>query len=366
MLSFCFIRIPDARLGEGVTAGKKALFVVKQMQSRESNMKKILMVCVLSAGLALGARAEDEGGVAPRSFEVWLDEFREEALAKGIKPAVLDDAFEGIEEPSEKVLEKDQTQPEVKLTFPQYIHGQLTERKVAVAKAAWTKNKNMLIRIENEYDVPAPVLLALWGTESNFGKIQGKHSIIESLVTLAFDGRRSDFFHDQLLDALRIMQQEHIKAANLLGSWAGAMGQVQFMPSSFLKYAVDFNRDGKKDIWKSTSDSLASIANYLHQKGWDSNTGWGVAVALPEDSKMDWSSMKERFPLSTWKKYGVRQKNGDLLRGIKEEARLVLLDGDVNMAYLVYPNYDIIMDWNRSVYFATTIGLLADAIGEDE
>jgi len=143
------------------------------------------------------------------------------------------------------------------------------------------------------------------------------------------------------------------------------MGQVQFMPSSFLKYAVDFSGDGKKDIWNNNADALASMAHYLSEEGWDAGTGWGVAVSLPKESKIDWPTMKERLPLATWKKFGVRQKNGEMLEGIKEEARLILLDEDTDLAYLVYPNFDVIMKWNRSTYFATTVGLLSDAIGDE-
>lgn len=331
-------------------------------------VKRFAFCAVLCASLNSPAFAEEplppvEDGY--KHFEVWLDEFKNEAIAAGIRSDVLDDAFAEVDEPLEDIIEKDRNQPEVKITFSQYVRGVLTDKKVAAARQVWAKNKALLRQMENTYDVQPQVLLALWGIESSFGKMQGKYTIVDSLATLAYDGRRSQFFRGQLLDALRILQQENMKSRDLIGSWAGAMGQVQFMPSSFLKYATDFNGDGKKDIWKNNADALASMANYLHDKGWDDNLGWGVAVSLPEDSKMDWRTMKERLPLSMWKKFGVRQKNDEMLRGVKEEARLVLLDDDLQKAYLVYNNYDIIMDWNRSTYFATTVFMFADAIGDE-
>lgn len=301
-----------------------------------------------------------------KHFESWLEEFRIEAAAKGISEAVLEDALGDLDEPVEEIIERDKSQPEHKSTFKQYVTGVITKKKIAAARAAWKENKKILIDIENTYDVPASVMLALWGIESNFGKNQGSHPLVDSLATLAYDARRSAFFRAQLIDALKILQQEKMKSAEFLGSWAGAMGQVQFMPSSFLRYAVDYNKDGKRDIWENNGDAIASMANYLHDKGWDRNADWGVPVSLPTDTTMDWATMKERLPVSNWKKFGVRQKNGKMLKGVSEEARLVLLDGDQEQAYLVYPNFDVLMDWNRSTYFATTVNMLADAIEDSQ
>jgi len=217
----------------------------------------------------------------------------------------------------------------------------------------------LLAQIEENYGVPAPILLALWGIESNFGARQGSYSIIESLTTLAYDGRRSQFFRGELLNALQVMQEEHIAAKDLTGSWAGAMGQVQFMPSSFLKFAVDFDGDGKKDIWENDADALASMANYLHQQGWKPEIGWGIKVRLRKKVK-DW---KGDQPLKVWQKLVVRA-NGKPLPKNMPVAHLVLPDNDPDSAYLVFSNYNVLMDWNRSTYFATAVGALADAIAK--
>jgi membrane-bound lytic murein transglycosylase B len=212
--------------------------------------------------------------------------------------------------------------------------------------------------------VPAPIILALWGVESHYGQRQGSYSIIESLTTLAYDGRRSTFFRKQLLDALKILQQEHMAAKDLTGSWAGAMGQTQFMPSSFLDFAVDFDGDGRKDIWQSNADALASIANYLHTKGWKANVGWGMEVQLPAGANYaQWKEQKDYKAFEEWNRLGVRGVGGANLPHMGTSARLVVPDNDTPIAFLVFPNYDIIMDWNHSIYFATAIGQFADAIG---
>jgi membrane-bound lytic murein transglycosylase B len=293
------------------------------------------------------------------AFNAWLDAFKQEALAKGISPEVINDAFANVSAPNEKVIGHDHTQPEKTKTFPGYMAGFMTERKIDQAREEWESHRDILNQVEAQYQVPAWVLLSLWGTESHFGERQGSFSIIGSLTTLAYDGRRSQFFRSQLLDALTILQQEHIVAADLTGSWAGAMGQTQFMPSSFLKFAVDFDGDGKKDIWQSDADALASMANYLHQKGWNPKEGWGIKVQLPANYIVQ--DNKEYKPLAEWQKMGIKK-----IKGPKSQmARLVVLDNNLSESYLVFSNYDVIMDWNHSTYFATGVGLLADAIQHD-
>ena len=172
--------------------------------------------------------------------------------------------------------------------------------------------------------VPAPVILSLWCLESNFGQHQGSYSIIESLATLAYDGRRAAFFRGELIKALWIMQDQHIPAGALTGSWAGAMGQTQFMPSSYLNFAVDFDGDGKKDIWNNDADALASIANYLHQKGWNPAVGWGFTVRIPEGLNTDRAAMKDKYPMSYWRRLGLLKADGGKLPRTEEVARLIV------------------------------------------
>jgi membrane-bound lytic murein transglycosylase B len=319
-------------------------------------VRVICLVLLLSLLAACATQAQ--------RFQAWLADFKQEAAAQGISQAVLDDAFAGMDAPSENVLALDRRQPEKTKSFPDYLGGLVTKKKIAEGKAKWQSHREMLQRIETAYGVPAPILLALWGIESNYGERQGNFSITESLATLAFDGRRSQFFREQLLDALRIMQDEHIEANDMTGSWAGAMGEIQFMPSSFLSFAVDADGDGKKDIWHNDADALASMANYLHQKGWNPEAGWGVQVQLPLGLSRDWQNMKDPRQRAGWQRLGIRLMNGADLPQNMPSSRLILPDNNPSVAFLAFSNYNVIMSWNRSTYFATSVGLLADAIGK--
>ncbi len=298
-----------------------------------------------------------------QSFQDWLADFKFDAMTQGISADVLEEVFSYVDEPSADIIALDRKQPESTRTFSEYIEGVVTAKKIADAKERWRTHKKLLRKIEAKYHVPAPVLLALWGLESNFGRNQGDLYVVQSLATLAYDGRRSEFFRAELMDALKIIENEELQYQDLTGSWAGAMGQCQFMPSSFLKFAVDFDHDGKKDIWESDADVLASIANYLHSKGWQHKTGWGLEVEVPEDTDISqWHGEKNSKPLKEWRKLGFLQANGRPLPRRNIDAKLVIPD-DNSSAYLVFSNYNVIMDWNRSIYFATSVGLLADAIG---
>jgi peptidoglycan lytic transglycosylase B len=288
----------------------------------------------------------------PTAFLLWVADFKREALAKGIDPQVLEAAFAHVTQPLQAVIERDQTQPEAKKTFDDYIKGVLKPHRIDAAREQWASHEKVLAQVHDAYRVPVPVLLALWQSESAFGKVQGNFNIIEALATLAYDGRRSAFFRKELLNALMILQQEHMSASGLVGSWAGAMGQVQFIPSSFLAFAVDF--DG---------DALASMANYLKTKGWDDSIGWGFHVRVPKGAKpVSWAHDKAWHSFKEWRKLGVKRAGGGRLPADAYQTRLAMPDDDPDNAYLVTENYDVIMDWNHSIYFATSVGLLADAI----
>jgi membrane-bound lytic murein transglycosylase B len=300
-------------------------------------------------------------------FALWVAEFKYEALEKGITQPVLDDAFADVTEPLPHIIEQDHTQPEKTRTFANYLRGFMMRKKIDAARAQWDSHRELLDQVQKKYGVPAPVMLTLWMIESGFGHVQGDNSIVQSLVTLAYDGRRSAFFRKELLNALVILQQEHMRSKDLTGSWAGAMGQVQFMPSSFLAFATDFDGDGKKDIWKSDADAVASMANYLHTRHWDASSGWGLRVRVPKKNHAaEWVAGKQKHTLKQWQKLGLRRKNGGRLPASDQLARLVMPDDDISDAYLVFANYDVIMDWNRSTYFATTVGLFSDALAAAE
>lgn len=318
-------------------------------------MRFILLLIILWAFPAIAEQTQ--------SFDDWLKAFKAEAVEQGIDQQVVDNAFVNVEGPSQNILDLDRKQPEGTRTFDEYVYGVVTKEKIAEAKKQWKEHRKVLKKIEAKYHVPVPVILALWGMESNFGRIQGNYNVVDSLATLAYDGRRSQLFRSELLAALRMLQDENINYEDMVGSWAGAMGQTQFMPSSFLKFAVDFDGDGRKDIWDTDADALASIANYFHSKNWKYKAGWGIKVDIPDDTDLEeWRSDKEDKPLKEWNELGFRLPNGRHLPRTSTPAHLVIPE-DGSAVFLVFPNYRVIMDWNRSIYFATSVGLLADAIG---
>jgi membrane-bound lytic murein transglycosylase B len=309
----------------------------------------------LGVGLAFAAPAED--------FGAWLDGVRAEALGRGIRASTLDEALKGLQ-PIERVIELDRSQPEFTLTFQQYLDRVVPQARIDRGRQELAANRDLLKRVSERFKVPANFIVALWGVESNFGTRMGNFPVIGSLATLAYDGRRSEFFRKELLDALHILDERHIAPSLMLGSWAGAMGQNQFMPSSFRAFAVDFNGDGRRDIWTDRADVFASIANYLAKSGWRPELGWGRPVRLPAGFDRNLANGERRMKLSEWSRLGVRSASGETLPKRDVKAAMVMPDETGGPAFLVYSNYDAILKWNRSNYFATAVGLLADQIGE--
>ena len=305
------------------------------------------------------ALAQEDGA---ESFEEWREGVRSEALSLGISSATFDAAFAGVE-PIPRVIELDRSQPEVTLTFDQYVERVVPESRVEKGRALLAAHRDILEPIGKKFGVPPRFIVALWGIETNFGQYLGGFPVIGSLATLAHDGRRSAYFRQELLHALRILEDGHITPEAMVGSWAGAMGQSQFMPSSFVNYAVDYDGDGKRDIWHTQADVFASAANYLAQAGWRSGEIWGRQVALPADFDHSLAGLKVKRGLAEWQALGLRRADGGDLPEAAMSGSVVLPGGEGGPAYLVYDNYRTIMRWNRSFYFATSVGLLADGIG---
>jgi membrane-bound lytic murein transglycosylase B len=220
----------------------------------------------------------------------------------------------------------------------------------------------LLEKVRRRYNVQPRFLVAFWGLESNFGEFTGGLSVIGALATLAYDERRSAFFRAQLLDALRILDQGHIDVANMKGSWAGAMGQLQFIPSTFVGYAVDFDGNGRRDIWNSLPDVFGSAANYLSSIGWRGDETWGREVRLPRDFDWELASLSIRKPISDWQRLGVRRTDGRDLPKADISGSIVLPAGHKGPAFLVYGNFRAILDWNRSILYALAVGHLADRL----
>jgi len=309
-------------------------------------------------------------------FDEYVSNLKQEATQKGYDSQLIEDAF-ATAKFKEKVISADKSQPEVVETLETYLPKRVPQWKIDRARKLYAENKDVLEKVAKEFGVQARFIVALWGLESNFGKIQGGHNVISSVVTLAFDGRRETMYKNQLWAALDILKAGHITLDKFNGSWAGAMGQTQFMPTSFNAYAVDYDNDGRKDIWTTQADAFASIANYLKQAGWNDDLTWGRQVKLPEDfdkgyvlkrgtkTRKQWLEYwadSERS-LADWQSLGVRKMDGTDLPNADVTAALVMPDDMGGRMYLAYDNYKALMHWNRSYYFATSVGYLSDRIG---
>ena len=298
---------------------------------------------------------------AASDFADWLSGLRSEARQAGISEATLDAALTGLS-PLQRVVELDRRQPEFTRTFWSYLDNAITEERIKKGRDLLWKHRKLLEQVRARYGVPPRFLVAFWGMESAYGRYTGDLPVVAALATLAHDRRRSTFFRAQLLDTLRILDAGYIALDDMKGSWAGAMGQLQFMPSTFLNYAVDGDQDGRRDIWTSFPDIFGSAANYLSQIGWRGQETWGREVRLPKGFDYGLASTEVTKPLADWQALGVRRANGQNLPRASLKASLVLPAGHRGPAFLVYNNFRKIMIWNRSLLYALSVGYLADRL----
>ncbi len=317
----------------------------------------LVFVCCfcLAAPLALAQERLPE-------FAAWLEAFRVEARAAGISPKTLAAALAGIKAPEPRVISSDQTQPETTQSLRDYVAARVTAERVAEGRRMLRRYPTWLGRVEKQYGVQRRFIVALWGIESNYGRHTGQYSVIQALATLAYDGRRGAYFRKELLAALHILDAGHVPLARMQGSWAGAMGPFQFMPSSFRHYAVDADGDGRANIWGSVPDALASAGNYLAKAGWQDDMTWGRLVKLPAQFEVELAGLETRLLLARWNELGVRRSNGLALPRRDLEASLILADGRAGPAYLVYHNFRVLLRWNRSTAFAVAVGELSDRL----
>lgn len=298
---------------------------------------------------------------SPDGFDVWKKDFSTYAARKGIKPSIIKQSMPYMKF-NKTVIRLDKKQPEKKITFQKYLKNVLPNSRIRLGRIHMQRHFKLLSKISRRYGVKPSVIVALWGMESSFGKQTGGFNILASLSTLAYDGRRAKFFKRELINALRLMQENNISASKLQGSWAGAMGQSQFMPSTYRAYAVDYNRDGKRDIWENRSDIFASIARYLAAEGWRAGTKWGREVQVPSEKLSRYVGIKTAHSLGFWRKKGVKTISGHSLPKANIKSYLVQPDGFGGRSFLVYDNYLALMKWNRSTYFATAVGLFSDRL----
>jgi membrane-bound lytic murein transglycosylase B len=311
--------------------------------------------------VSLVALAAPSGAANPVDFPSFLAGVRQDALAAGIKSATLDRALAGLR-PIPRVLELDRKQPEHVLTFAEYMERLVPPQRIEAARARLAENRPLLDEIGAKYGVQPRFIVALWGVESDFGRGTGGFPVIGALATLAYDGRRSAFFRKELLNALKILDHGDIAPEAMMGSWAGAMGQSQFMPSSYLSYAVGWRGDGRRDIWNRKEDVFASIANYLSRVGWRSDQNWGREVRLPPGFDRSLAGIDSVRPLAEWQRLGVRRADGGDLPAAESAAALVRPGGDDGPSLLAYDNFRAILKWNNSLFFASAVGRLADGM----
>ena len=296
-----------------------------------------------------------------QSFDAWLQALRMEAREKGISDATLDAALTNVK-PIPRIIELDHSQPEFTQTFSRYMELRITGGRIAKGRALMKKYADLLHQVQDRYGVQPKYLVSFWALESNFGSLTGGYSVIDSLVTLAYDPRRSDFFRKELLIALRIIDEGNISVDQMSGSWAGAMGQLQFLPSVFEQYGVDGDNDGRIDIWHSLPDVFASAANYLSRSGWKSDERWGREVLLPENFDYSQSGISIKHTVDDWSALGITTVYGDALPVSEMNGSVLLPAGAHGPAFLVYKNFRAAMIWNRSIFYAICVGHLADRI----
>jgi membrane-bound lytic murein transglycosylase B len=325
--------------------------------------------------VSLRLTAQEPAGPPPEreDFAAFVDGVRADALARGVSAATVEQALTGLE-PSPTVIDRDRSQAEVLLSVDQYVSRRLTRPFVRTAKEMAAKHRALLGRVNAEYGVPPRIVVAVWGLESNFGRFSGVRPTVQALATLAWEGRRGAFFRGELLDALEIVDKGYIGLESMRGSWAGAMGQTQFMPSSYLKWAQDFDGDGRRDIWRSEHDIFASIANYLKEHGWSRETTWGREVKVPASALERLRSevgmrtegcravkeMTNAVPLARWQALGLRTVAGGALPRAPIEASLIHTG---QRAFLVYHNYESLLEYNCAHTYALSVALLAERIG---
>ncbi len=261
-----------------------------------------------------------------------------------------------------KVIELDNSQPEFSQTFTNYFTKRATDWRINEGRRLLQKHSVLLNKLAQQYGVPPQYILSFWGLETNYGSYKGSMSVLDSLATLACEPRRSEYFTIELMQALKLKEKYRFDKGTMVGSWAGAMGHTQFMPSAYAKYAVDGDGDGRVDLWNSTEDALTSAANFLHNLGWQRNERWGREVILPRNFKYDHLGAKQPQTLSQWAAQSVMQTNGQPLPATSEKAALYVPSGHTGPAFLGYENFNVIMRWNRSEFYAITVGYLADRI----
>lgn len=312
-----------------------------------------ILFCVLSCSkMAVAQDAE---------FAQCISELQHRARSEELSARVVDEVLVNLKQ-QQRVLELDRSQPEFTQTFANYFHHRVTPERIERGQQLLNLYDTFLTGLTGKYGVPGRYLVAFWGLETNFGGYLGKMPTLDCLATLACDERRSEFFTDELMQALALLERESLSPAEMRGSWAGAMGHTQFMPSAYTLYATDGDGDGRVNLWRSERDALASGANYLENLGWQKGERWGREVLLPKNFPYAETGLSNSQPVAYWKDLGVSFANGATIPNIDMAASVLVPAGHSGPAFLVYPNFHVILQWNRSEYYALAVGLMADRL----
>ncbi len=316
--------------------------------------RRTLLLSVPFAALAMPAQGQD-------AFAAFVNGVKAEARRAGIRDATLQQAFAGVE-PNQKVIELDRRQPEFTMTWPEYRARVLPDSRLQAARENYARERSLLARVEERYGVDPLIIMGIWGIESAFGANKGNYRLVEALSTLAWEGRRAVYFRGELINALRILDQGDVTAIRMTGGYAGAMGQPQFMPSSYLRFAVDFDGDGRRDIWDSKPDVFGSIGNYLAANGWRRGEPWAQPVLLPGGFDVANAVRENRRSLGDWRRAGVRRVDGREFGRADIPGAIVVPGGaPPGEGFMTYPNFNVIRRYNPSDFYALAVGLLGEA-----
>jgi membrane-bound lytic murein transglycosylase B len=320
-------------------------------------LKIIISICIFVASFSTQAFDSQD-------FSIWIKDFKAQAKAEGISAKTIKNTFKAAKL-LPQVIVLDRAQPEFILPFLKYLDNRINPSKIALGRALLQRHGTLLNQVEADYGVPKEILVAFWGMETHYGVNKGNFGLPSALMTLAYEGRREAFFRSQLLDTMRIVDAGHNTVAGMRGSWAGAMGNMQFMPSTMLKHGVDADGDGRINIWTSLPDSFASAANYLNKAGWQKGEIAMLEVNLPANFNYNLAQLQNRKSASNWERLGVSAMDGQPLPA-QDNAAILLPQGWQGPAFMVFSNFDVIMDWNRSVNYALSVAHLADQYVADK
>ncbi|MBU8546961.1 MULTISPECIES: lytic murein transglycosylase [Roseomonadaceae] len=297
---------------------------------------------------------------ASQDFDSFLEGVRGDARRAGVSQNTLNRALAGLR-PNDRVLELDRRQPEFTQTWEQYRDARLSQQRIDAGRRAFADNRATLEEVQSRFSVSPRIVTAIWGLETNYGGFMGNMNVIQSLATLAWDGRRASYFRNELMAALKILDAGHVAPDRMRGSWAGAMGHPQFMPSNFDRLAVDMDGDGRRDIWDNRADALGSIGNYLSRSGWRGDELWGREVVLPAGFDPSQARRDNMRPLREWVRMGVRRPDGIELPALDMPAA-ILIPGPSGQAFAVYHNFNVIRRYNPSNFYALAVGMLSDRV----